>query len=128
MLAGEKLPDKDYGFKTRLTAYCNHSPEKQLLSSNLHSRESVCCSLELTPPSTEPHLPLLGHEGQSAGPIEHRGIDDRESEVTIRMSYLTAREEKRAKMVRAPAASHQLLPADRPFAPLRADLGHLPPF
>lgn len=46
-----------------------------------------------------PHLPLLGHEGQSTGPIEHRGIDDGESEVAIRMSYLTdTKEEKRAKM------------------------------
>lgn len=99
MLAGEKLLDKDYGFKTQLTAYYNHSPEKQLLPSNLHFRESVYCSLGLAPPSTGPHLPLLGHEGQSAGPIEHRGIDDGESEVAIRMSYLTdTKEEKRAKM------------------------------
>lgn len=95
MLANKKgmeLPDKmtELWFQdSKSTDYFNHNHQKQVCVQQFALHEQLCCSICRALISSGPHLPVLGQEDESPGPVEHRGVNNRESEITIWISYLT---------------------------------------
>lgn len=130
------------GFKTRNQQIISTAiTRNKFVSSRLHFHKNLSAAASATrwlPPGQ--YSPILGQEDQSPGPIEHRGVDDRESEVTIWISYLTKRGVGRGRRGsrdgselpgKAPiTASYWAPPTDTGLCgspiPLQTHLGNLP--